>query len=109
MLLDEGPTEWRESVYYHYYEYPLWHQVQPHYGIRTERYKLIHFYYDVDVWELYDLEKDPNELHNLYGKEEYEGLVEELKKELKVLQEEYGDDISLEEMREITASNKTRY
>ena len=50
------------AIYYHYYEYPKWHHVQPHYGIRTDRYKLIHFYYDIDVWELYDLQEDPNEL-----------------------------------------------
>ena len=59
---------WRQSMYYHYYEYPFYHHVQPHYGIRNERYKLIHFYYDIDQWELYDLEQDPNELNNLYFK-----------------------------------------
>ena len=45
----------RKSVYYHYYEYPIWHKVQPHYGIKTDRYKLMHFYYSMDEWELYDL------------------------------------------------------
>ena len=54
-------------MYYHYYEYPYYHHVQPHYGIRTDRYKLIHFYYDIDQWELYDLQNDPNELNNLIG------------------------------------------
>jgi len=102
LLLEEKSLEWRDAIYYHYYEYPLWHQVQPHYGIRTDRYKLIHFYYDVDVWELYNLEQDPNELKNLYGLPEYDNLVEELKLKLKDLQVEYGDDISLEEMRLIT-------
>ncbi len=59
--------EWRKSVYYHYYEFPYgWHNVKKHYGIRTDRYKLIHFYDDIDAWELYDLRKDPRELHNIY-------------------------------------------
>ena len=63
-LVTNDSKAWRQSMYYHYYEYPFYHHVQPHYGIRNERYKLIHFYYDIDVWELYDLEKDPNELKN---------------------------------------------
>ena len=54
-------------MYYHYYEFPKWHNVQPHYGVRTERYKLIHYYYNMDEWELFDLKKDPNEMVNLYG------------------------------------------
>jgi len=54
-------THFRDAVYYHYYEFPYWHHVQPHYGLRTQKYKLIHYYYNVDYWELYDLEEDPNE------------------------------------------------
>jgi arylsulfatase A-like enzyme len=83
--------EWRDAIYYHYYEYPDEHAVRRHYGIRTDRYKLIHFYYDIDVWELYDLQEDPQEMSNLYGKTEFGGLVEELKERLEALQEEYGD------------------
>ena len=109
LLKGEDSGEWRDAVYYHYYEYPKWHQVQPHYGIRTDRYKLIHFYFDVDVWELYDLQEDPNEMTNLYGLPEHEALVAELKERLKLLQKEYGDDISLEEMRKITNNNMTQY
>jgi len=109
LLLEEDQGEWRDAVYYHYYEYPKWHQVQPHYGIRTDRYKLIHFYYDVDVWELYDLQEDPNEMSNLYGLQEHAALIEGLKKKLVLLQEQYGDNISLEEMRRITNSNMTQY
>ena len=92
----------RDAVYYHYYEYPKWHMVQPHYGIRTSRYKLIHFYYDMDEWELYDLETDPNEMNNLYGNSNYNILTKKLKKGLKKLQRQYKDDMSLEEMREMT-------
>ena len=98
----EGDDEnQRESVYYHYYEWPIWHKVQPHYGIRTDRYKLMHFYYSMDEWELYDLESDPNEMNNIYSEAPKE-LIEELKKELNVLRKEYKDDGSLEQMRRMT-------
>jgi len=109
LLESKDSDSWRDAVYYHYYEYPKWHNVQPHYGIRTERYKLIHFYYDVDVWELYDLEEDPNELNNLYNDLEQESLIKELKEELKLLQVKYGDNISLEEMREVTRKGMVKY
>ena len=92
----------REAVYYHYYEYPKWHMVQPHYGIRTKRFKLIHFYYSMDEWELYDLDVDPNEINNLYGKVKYNKLVKLLKKKLKKLQIQYNDDMSLDDMRAMT-------
>ena len=92
----------RDAVYYHYYEYPKWHMVQPHYGIRTKRFKLIHFYYSMDQWELYDLDSDPNEMNNLYENEKYKNLIGALKKKLKGLQTSYKDDMSLSEMREMT-------
>ncbi|MFL2578460.1 MAG: sulfatase [Parvicellaceae bacterium] len=91
----------RDAVYYHYYEYPLWHKVQPHYGIKTSKYKLMHFYYSMDEWELYDLEKDPNEMNNIY-KDASEELITELKTQLKSLQVEYNDDFSIEEMKVMT-------
>ena len=62
-----------------------------HYGVRTDRYKLIHFYNDIDTWELYDLQADPHEMHNLYGQKEYEAVVDELKAEMLKLQEQYDD------------------
>lgn len=93
---------WRDKAYYQYFEYPKWHRVQPHYGLRTERYKLIHFYYNVDVWEFYDLKKDPLELHNLIDDPKYAELIEQLKKELYVEQKKYGDDIPYEQRREMT-------
>ncbi|ARN57251.1 sulfatase [Sedimentisphaera salicampi] len=91
ILEGSEPEKWRDSVYYHYYEYPAVHSVKRHYGIRTKRYKLIHFYFDIDCWELYDLKNDPNELNNLYGKPEYQSLVKRLKAELKRLQVKYKD------------------
>jgi len=85
------PAKWRQSMYYHYYEYPAVHSVKRHYGIRTQRYKLIHFYYDIDAWELYDLEQDPHELHNLIDDADQRDVVESLKKELSLLRERYAD------------------
>lgn len=67
--------------------------VKRHYGVRTERYKLIHFYNDIDEWELYDLQEDPKEMNNLFGKEGYGEVTKELKEELKKLQAQYNDPI----------------
>ena len=64
-----------------------------HYGVKTHRYKLIHFYDDIDEWELFDLETDPMEMQNLYGKEGYEEITDELKRELRRLQVHYDDPI----------------
>ncbi len=83
---------WRNSMYYHYYEYPHgWHDVKRHYGIRTENFKLIHFYYDIDEWELFDLERDPNEMNNLISDENYADLIKKLKSELYDLKIILGD------------------
>ena len=63
LLKGQTPADWRKSFYYHYYEYPGPHNVRPHYGVVTDRYKLVHFYEpEIDDWELFDLENDPNEL-----------------------------------------------
>ena len=96
------PEDWRQSLYYHYYEFPFWHHVQPHYGIRTQRFTLAHFYYNIDQWELYDLEKDSDQLVNCIDDPAYQDVVTELKAELEKLRKHYGDDKSLEEFREIT-------
>lgn len=100
---------WRKSMYYQYFEYPKWHNVQPHYGIRTERYKLIHYYFDIDAWELFDLQNDPNELRNLYNEPKCQELIEKLEKELYALQKEYKDDMPLEERRELTRKYMIKY
>ena len=97
--------DWRQSMYYHYYEYPFYHRVQPHYGIRNERYKLIHFYYDIDVWELYDLKNDPNELNNIISSKGHENLIRELKNELYDLKKSYGNNMSFDEMRNISKTD----
>ncbi|ANQ52707.2 sulfatase [Flammeovirga yaeyamensis] len=105
-VLEDDNAEWRDAVYYHYYEFPWWHHVRPHYGLRTDRYKLIHFYYNPEAakntwidedYELFDLENDPNELNNLYGKPGYEEITAKLKAKMDELQKEYKED-SREEM-----------
>ena len=83
------PSDWRTSMYYHYYEFPAVHSVKRHYGIRTDRYKLIHFYHDIDEWELFDLKEDPLELHNVYDDPRYKDTVAALKPELTRLRERY--------------------
>ena len=93
LLKGEHPKNWRTGLYYHFYEYPGEHRVKRHYGIRTKRYKLIHFYNDIDEWELYDLKKDPTEMHNLYGDKKYDALVARLKKQLWQLQVQYNDPV----------------
>ncbi len=83
--------DWRDAIYYTYYEYPGEHNVQRHHGVCTERFKLIHFYYDSDTWELYDLEKDPSEMNNLYNHPDYADVQEEMHKKLIEVREKYGD------------------
>ena len=101
-LQGETSKDWKQSMYYHYYEYPFYHRVQPHYGIRNQRYILIHFYYDIYVWELYDLENDPNEMNNLIADKAYTNTIRELKSELYRLKETAGNTMSLQELRTIT-------
>lgn len=106
---EKAEKKWRKSAYYQYFEYPKWHNVQPHYGVRTDRYKLIHFYYNVDVWEFYDLEEDPNELKNSIDNPKYKKEIAKLKKEIKKLQKEYNDDISLDARRALTDKYMLKY
>ncbi len=94
-LFADDPVEWREALYYHYYEFPSIHMVKRHYGIRTDRYKLIHFYHDVDEWELYDLEKDPDELNNVYDHRDYAAIQQQLQQQLNDIRTQYGDSDAL--------------
>ena len=91
LLKGEKPADWRRSLYYHFYEYPAEHMVKRHYGVRTDRYKLIHFYNDIDAWELYDLEKDPAEMHNVINDSAYGEVLADMQAELKKLQILYND------------------
>jgi arylsulfatase A-like enzyme len=87
--------EWRDAVYYTYYEYPSVHMVKRHYGVATSRYKLMHFYYDIDEWEMYDLETDPMEMQNIYDDPAYADVREILHNRLEELREYYGDSDEL--------------
>ncbi|MGB4292242.1 MAG: sulfatase/phosphatase domain-containing protein, partial [Bacteroidales bacterium] len=86
---------WRKEHYYHYYEYPAVHSVKRHYGISTERYKLIHFYYDIDEWELFDLQSDPMEMKNVYNDPAYDRVKKQLHKRLTKIMKKYGDSDEL--------------
>lgn len=85
--------KWRDAIYYHFYEFPAEHMVKRHYGVRTERYKLIHFYNNIDAWELYDLKYDPEEMHNLYGNPSYAKVQKRMHAKLRQLQKLYDDPI----------------
>ncbi|MFL9844555.1 sulfatase family protein [Flavobacterium rhizosphaerae] len=90
-LLDKTmkDDDFRNAVYYHYYDFPAFHMVKRHYGVRTKRYKLMHFYDDIDSWEMYDLKEDPEEQHNIYSDPKYAALQKQLHKTLDSLQTVY--------------------
>ena len=93
LLKGEKPDNWRDAIYYHFYEYPAEHAVKRHYGVRDDRYKLMHFYNDIDTWELYDLQEDPHEMNNIYGKPGTEEITKRMMEKLKQQQEKYDDPI----------------
>jgi arylsulfatase A-like enzyme len=97
LLKGKTPDDWRKSVYYHYFEYPGGHRVPKHCGVRTANLKLIHFY-RLGEWEFYNLDSDPDEQTNLYGKPEYANQIAALKMELQRLQEQYEDETDRSEM-----------
>ena len=89
VLQGATPSDWRKTFYYHYYEFPGWHDVRRHYGVTDGRYKLIRFYEeDVDEWELYDLESDPNEMQSVYDTPEVANVQQKLMRELARLRKE---------------------
>ena len=90
-LLEGSMNEnvFRDIVYYHYYDYPAFHMVKKHYGIRTKRYKLMHFYDDIDAWEFYDLDKDPKELYNVIDDNVYSEAIMMMHQKLDSVQKAY--------------------
>ncbi len=96
ILKGQQPDDWRQSVYYHYYEFPGAHSVAKHYGVRTRQHKLIHFY-ELDEWELFDLEKDPHELKSVYDDPTYADVLVKMHQELDRLRNQYQDDGSVVE------------
>ena len=95
LLTGEKVEGWRRALYYHYHEYPAEHSVKRHYGVRDSRYKLIHFYNDIDRWELFDLENDPYEMHNIYGERGTEGVTRNMMHLLDSMQVLYDDPVRL--------------
>ena len=105
VVTGEPPQTWRDAVYYRYWMHLAHHHIPGHYGVRTNRYKLAFFYglpLDASLgrgtfgptppgWELYDLEKDPHETHNVYGEADYAEVVTQLKQRLAELKQQYGD------------------
>jgi arylsulfatase A-like enzyme len=112
-LLDneDSNNTWRNSLYYHYNEFPGNQMVAKHYGIRTSQHKLIHFY-QFDEWEFYDLQKDPSESENAYASEAYRPQIEKMKELLLQDRKKYLDqsDISImpEEWRKIYRGPEAR-
>ena len=93
LLRGDKNVKWRDALYYHFYEYPAEHSVKRHYGVSNGRYKLIHFYNDIDHWEFYDLLNDPYEMHNIYNVPAVKPLVEKMRHRLVELQKQYKDPI----------------
>ena len=108
LLRGETPADWRTGLYYHFYEYPAEHMVKRHYGVRNERWKLIHFYDDIDHWELYDLQTDPHELQNRFEDPACTGIRQELFDELVELQKQYQDTLALRRNASFPAKQQTR-
>ncbi|MBJ7879831.1 sulfatase [Gelidibacter salicanalis] len=96
-LLTGNKEKWkRDAVYYHYYEYPAEHAVKRHYGIATKEFKLIHFYHDVNEWELYDRKKDPKEINNVINNPAYAQVVKDMKQKLQETRKKYKDSEELD-------------
>ena len=88
LLEGNNPKDWRDSVYYHYYCFPEYHAVRRHDGVRNSRYKLMHFY-DINEWELFDLEKDPKEMKSVHGDPKYAATLKHMRGELAKLRKQY--------------------
>lgn len=110
-LLEGRTHETHDAIYYHYYEYPGFHAVKRHYGCRTDRYKIIRFYYDIDQWELFDLAKDPMEMNNLWNDPGYKDVQSMMLKKLAELQVKYKepDPTDDEYALTVTSQQKCRY
>ena len=95
-IVSKESSEWRDAIYYTYYEYPSVHMVKRHYGIVNKEFKLIHFYHDVNEWELYDRKNDPNEMNNVYNDPDYSDVVIKLTQDLKEIRIKYKDSEELD-------------
>lgn len=112
----KAPEDWRDELYYHYYDYPAIHNVRRHDGIMTRDYKLIHFKDNgggkkgtekpIDAWEFYDLKKDPTEINNLYGNKKYDKTIKDLKQRLENKRKELNVDESVLDLEAWQRKNK---
>ncbi len=89
-VLKNNSEEHRKDLFYHYFENGE-HAVSPHFGVRDDRYKLIRYYKRIENWELFDLQKDPNELHNIYKDPTYRSVVKRMKKKLLTQMRQFDD------------------
>jgi arylsulfatase A-like enzyme len=89
LMMGNTPEDWRDYLYYHYYEFPAVHSVRKHEGVTSERYKLMHFY-ELNEWELYDLEADPTEMNNIYNDSSYDSIKTAMTDRLKRIKTQYG-------------------
>ena len=89
-VLKNNSEEHRKDLFYHYFENGE-HAVSPHFGVRDDRYKLIRYYKRIENWELFDLQKDPNELHNVYKDPTYRSVVKRMKKKLLTQMRQFDD------------------
>ena len=107
VLKNNQVKQWKDELYYHYYEYPEPHHVSPHFGIRTPQYKLIRFYNAKTNWEFYDLKKDPSEMKNSIHDKNYQSTISNLKTKLAILIDKYEDKEAKAILEKETSSTKT--
>ncbi len=92
-LLEGKQATWRKSFLYEFFEFPGVHSVRKNRGVRTERWKFVHFFEEPQEFELYDLQADPRETKNLYGDPQHENVVERMRAELARLRRETQDSL----------------
>jgi arylsulfatase A-like enzyme len=90
-ILEGGETPWRDAFLYEYYEYPAVHCVRKNRGVRTDQWKLMHFWEQPEEWELYNLHNDPDETNNLAARAEHADRLRQLQSKLEGLRREVGD------------------
>jgi arylsulfatase A-like enzyme len=103
-VLKNNKEEHRKDLFYHYFENGE-HAVSPHFGVRDDRYKLIRYYKRIENWELFDLQKDPNELHNVYKDPTYQSVVKLMKRNLITQMRQFDD----KKQKLFTKSTSTNY